>query len=88
MVLSGTASIGTLTTSNITHGSELTVTTNLLMGSGSTLTTSNIVGSPSLTVTANTNVVAEFTESSQILQRQRTKVCDDRKFQFWLHGEC
>jgi len=65
MVLSGTASIGTLTTSNITHGSELTVTTNLLMGSGSTLTTSNIVGSPSLTLTANTNVVAEFTESTR-----------------------
>ena len=56
---------GTITTSNITHDSELTITSNLLMGSDKTLTTSNIVGSPSLTVTANTNVVAEFTESSR-----------------------
>ena len=56
---------GTITTSNITHDSELTVTSNLLMGSDKTLTTSNIVGSSFLTVTANTNVVAEFTESSR-----------------------
>ena len=56
---------GTITTSNITHDSELTITSNLLMGSDKTLTTSNLVGSPSLTVTANTNVVAEFTESSR-----------------------
>jgi len=90
MVLSGTATVGTLTTSNITHDSELTITSNLLMGpgttltasnivgaspvtissnlvmaSGSSLTTSNLVGSSFLTVTANTNVVAEFTESSR-----------------------
>jgi len=56
---------GTITTSNITHDSELTITSNLLMGSDKTLTTSNLIGSPSLTVTANTNVVAEFTESSR-----------------------
>ena len=90
---------GTITTSNITHGSELTVTTNLLMGpgttltasnivgaspvtissglvmgSGSTLTTSNIVGSSFLTVTANTNVVAEFTESSRYYHVKEPRV--------------
>jgi len=90
---------GTLTTSNITHGSELTVTTNLLMGpgttltasnivgaspvtissglvmgSGSTLTTSNIVGSSFMTVTANTNVVAEFTESSRYYNVKEPRV--------------
>jgi hypothetical protein len=81
---------GTLTTSNITHGSKVTITSNLLMGpgttltasnivgaspvtissgivmgSGTSLTTSNIVGSSFLTLTANTNVVAEFTESTR-----------------------
>jgi hypothetical protein len=43
---------GTLTTSNITHGSELTVTTNLLMGPGTTLTASNIVGASPVTISS------------------------------------
>jgi len=48
---------GTLTTSNITHGSELTVTTNLLMGPGTTLTASNIIGGSPLTIsTGGSNV--------------------------------
>ena len=62
---------GTITTSNITHNSELTVTSNLLMGPGTTLTTSNIVGSSFLTVTANTNVVAELTESKKLIKFPR-----------------
>jgi hypothetical protein len=43
---------GTLTASNITHGSELTVTTNLLMGPGTTLTASNIVGASPVTISS------------------------------------
>jgi hypothetical protein len=52
MVLSGTASVGTLSTSNITHGSELTITSNLLMGPGTTLTASNIVGASPVTISS------------------------------------
>jgi hypothetical protein len=52
MVLSGTASVGTLTTSNITHDSELTITSNLLMGPGTTLTASNIVGASPVTISS------------------------------------
>ena len=66
LVATGDASIaGTLTASNIVGASPVTISSGLVMGSGSTLTTSNIVGSSFLTVTANTNVVAEFTESSR-----------------------
>jgi hypothetical protein len=61
MVLSGTASIGTLTTSNITHGSELTVTTNLLMGPGTTLTASNIVGASPVTISSNLVMASGYT---------------------------
>jgi len=43
---------GTITTSNITHGSELTITSNLLMGPGTTLTASNIVGASPVTISS------------------------------------
>jgi len=43
---------GTLTASNITHGSELTITSNLLMGPGTTLTASNIVGASPVTISS------------------------------------
>jgi hypothetical protein len=56
IVLSGTATVGTLTTSNITHDSELTITSNLLMGPGTTLTASNIVGGSPLTITSDENL--------------------------------
>jgi len=55
----------TLTASNIVGASPVTISSGIVMGSGTSLTTSNIVGSPSLTLTANTNVVAEFTESTR-----------------------
>ena len=44
---------GTLTASNITHDSELTITSNLLMGSDKTLTASNITHDSELTITSN-----------------------------------
>jgi hypothetical protein len=47
---------GTLTTSNITHGTEITLTSNLLMGPDKTLTTSNIVGGSPLTISTASNV--------------------------------
>jgi alpha-tubulin suppressor-like RCC1 family protein/cytoskeletal protein CcmA (bactofilin family) len=48
--------VGGLTTSNITHDSELTVSSNLLLGSDKTLTTSNIVSNSGDNLLINTNL--------------------------------
>jgi hypothetical protein len=68
MVLSGTASVGTLSTSNITHGSELTVTTNLLMGPGTTLTASNIVGASPVTISSSIVMAAGTTLTTAAIE--------------------
>ena len=68
MVLSGTASVGTLSTSNITHDSELTVTTNLLMGPGTTLTASNIVGASPVTISSSIVMAAGTTLTTAAIE--------------------
>ena len=66
-VLNGTTSAtqlnvaGTITTSNITHGSKITVTSDLLMGPGATLTASNIVGASPVTISSNLVMAQGFT---------------------------
>jgi cytoskeletal protein CcmA (bactofilin family) len=59
---------GTLTTSNITHGSELTVTTNLLMGPGTTLTASNIVGASPVTISSSIVMAAGTTLTTAAIE--------------------
>ena len=59
---------GTITTSNITHGSELTVTTNLLMGPGTTLTASNIVGASPVTISSSIVMAAGTTLTTAAIE--------------------
>jgi hypothetical protein len=73
-VLNGTTSAtqlnvaGTITTSNITHGSKITVTSDLLMGPGATLTASNIVGASPVTISSNLVMASGFTLTAAAIE--------------------